>query len=557
MPSRVSDHQATAESFWDGHHHILDDPGFWMAHPVCRSAINRRVSGDPNVWPLEALGAFARRPWRRALSLGCGTGSLERTAMRLGLFQEIDAVDSSEASLRVARERAREEGLESIHYRRADLNDLRLPRRTYDVAIFHQSLHHVTSIEELLLSVALSLTRDGLLALDEWTGPSRDEWNERHLADVRRMFEDLPREWRRWKVLRDPIEHDDPSEAVRSSAILPAVRRLFDVIAERPYGGHIVSILLSQVAIDRIPKDILDRLVSCWLAIEDEDLARNPECGFHTALLARPLPGIGGVAWWRRPFPIPEARNTAYAPRPRHIHDSAGLEKPGTAPIREQCDKDFQEIMALFHREKRQAEEGSLRLHIGCGQQAIAGWINIDNQKLPGVDRVLDVRQGLPFRGVAAIYAEHFLEHLRLDDGLAFLKECRQALAPSGVLRLSTPNLDWVYATHYRYGPSSTTEETLRDCFQLNRAFHGWGHKFLYNRATLEAALKATGFATIEFHPYGQSEIPELRGIERHETWQDTPEMPHVLIAEARGEAEAEPLPAQVLKEFREAISVG
>ncbi|HYV42556.1 MAG TPA: methyltransferase domain-containing protein [Thermoanaerobaculia bacterium] len=211
--------------------------------------------------------------------------------------------------------------------------------------------------------------------------------------------------------------------------------------------------------------------------------------------------------------------------------------------------------MGLFHREKPREKEDSLRLHIGCGQQAIAGWINIDNQALPGVDRVLDVRHGLPFRGVSAIYAEHFLEHLAFDDGLGFLKDCRRALAPAGVLRLSTPNLDWVYATHYRTSHSSA-EETLRDCFQLNRAFHGWGHQFLYNRATLEAVLKAAGFATIQFRAYGQSEVPELVGIERHETWQDTPEMPHVLVAEASGQAPGESLPDQMLKEFREAIKV-
>ena len=172
------------------------------------------------------------------------------------------------------------------------------------------------------------------------------------------------------------------------------------------------------------------------------------------------------------------------------------------------------------------------------------------------MDRVLDVRQGLPFRGAAAIYAEHFLEHLTLDNGLAFLRECRRALAPSGVLRLSTPNLDWVYATHYKTGPSATAEETLRDCLQLNRAFHGWGHQFLYNRTMLEAALKSCGYAFVRFHRYGQSDLPELSGIEKHETWQDTPEMPHGLIAEASGEAASRPLPERELKEFREALNV-
>ena len=192
--------QADAEAFWDGHHHILEDPGFWMAHPLCRRAINRRVSGDPEVWPLDVLArlSIARRPFRRVLSLGCGTGSLERTAMKLEMCVEIEALDSSEASLAIAREKARGEGLEGISYRRGDLNDLRLPRRAYDLVIFHQSLHHVSSLEKLLARVGLALAEDGLLALDEWTGPSRDEWDESRLASLRRMFEALPAEWRRW-----------------------------------------------------------------------------------------------------------------------------------------------------------------------------------------------------------------------------------------------------------------------------------------------------------------------------------------------------------------------
>jgi predicted SAM-dependent methyltransferase len=220
----------------------------------------------------------------------------------------------------------------------------------------------------------------------------------------------------------------------------------------------------------------------------------------------------------------------------------------------EHCDKDRGETMGFFHREKPR-EEGPLRLHIGCGQQAIPGWINIDNQALPGVDRVLDVRQGLPFRGVSAIYAEHFLEHIGFEDGLAFLKECRRALADFGVLRISTPNLDWVFATHYNSWPSGSQEERLRDCFQLNQAFHGWGHQFLYNRSTLEAALKSAGFANVVFQEYGKSDIPDLYGIERHETYVDSPELPHVLIAEASGEARQVPLPVEILQNFRVVIN--
>lgn len=211
--------------------------------------------------------------------------------------------------------------------------------------------------------------------------------------------------------------------------------------------------------------------------------------------------------------------------------------------------------MGLFRKARPEPEEGGRdkRLHIGAGRESIPGWINIDNQGLPGVDQVLDVRQGLPFADVASIYAEHFLEHLTLDEGMAFLKECRRVLRPDGVLRLSTPNLDWVILTHYR-GPTASDAEAREDAFRLNRAFHGWGHRFLYNRATLSAVLAACGFANTVFRTYGESDVAELKALERHETWVDTPELPHVLIIEASGCAAPVELDAEAMREFREAI---
>src|SRR5450631_3412201 len=210
--------------------------------------------------------------------------------------------------------------------------------------------------------------------------------------------------------------------------------------------------------------------------------------------------------------------------------------------------------MNLFRRAPA-APSSPVRLHIGCGTEALSEWVNIDTKPLPGVDRVLDVTAGLPFQNVAAIYAEHFLEHLSLDQGLAFLAECRRALADTGVLRLSTPNLDWVYSTHYRLNGDSDERQRLMDCLQLNRAFRGWGHQFLYNERMLAAVLRANGFASVQFQRYGESDVPELRGLERHETWKDTPDMPHVIIAEASGRAAASPLPADLVAPFREAIA--
>ena len=66
--------------------------------------------------------------------------------------------------------------------------------------------------------------------------------------------------------------------------------------------------------------------------------------------------------------------------------------------------------MKLFGtRSESDREPSPERLHVGCGTEAIPGWINVDNRSLPGVDRVLDVTAGLPFSNLASIYAEHFL----------------------------------------------------------------------------------------------------------------------------------------------------
>ena len=213
-----------------------------------------------------------------------------------------------------------------------------------------------------------------------------------------------------------------------------------------------------------------------------------------------------------------------------------------------------------------------LRIHLGCGPNAMAGWVNVDVKSYPGVDRVLDVRNGLPFEDATLIFAEHFLEHFSLDEATALLGECRRVLLPDGVLRLSTPNLDWVWITSYptRWVEQSATRATIdadawkhdeqaaRDCVVMNRAFRAWGHKFLWNMGMLTEALRRAGFNTVKWCQYGESEHPELRGLERHERYDDSPELPHLLIAEASGQAtprsadELEP----VLEQYRRDVNV-
>lgn len=175
------------------------------------------------------------------------------------------------------------------------------------------------------------------------------------------------------------------------------------------------------------------------------------------------------------------------------------------------------------------------KLHVGSGPLVREGWINIDAYPFPGVDHVLDIRNGLPFENVSHVYAEHFLEHLELESGLMFLAECRRILRDDGVVRLSTPNLDWVWRTQYHPDEWSGPRDAVRDCFAINKSFRGWEHRFLYNLQTLTETLHAAGFAEVRPCQYGESADPVLAGIERHPRDADGAALPHVIVVEARG----------------------
>jgi predicted SAM-dependent methyltransferase len=166
------------------------------------------------------------------------------------------------------------------------------------------------------------------------------------------------------------------------------------------------------------------------------------------------------------------------------------------------------------------------------------------------VDRILDVRKKLPFTDVNYIVAGHFIEHLSFTDTVRFLKECRRILAEEGVLRVSTPNLDWVHATQYRMDASD--DEAIRACFTMNRFFYGWNHQFLYNRAALQAILRHSGFEKVEYCARGESGHETLRGVEIHEINPDSPDLPHLLVVEAWGRSDT-PVPAieDVVFEYR------
>src|SRR4051794_24375200 len=210
-----------------------------MHEAAVRRYINESVSGSPDCWPIDWLRSrLQTRRFSNALSLGCGDGPLERDLVAKEMCSGMLGIDISSEALKHARAKASALGLNGIEYRQGDLNALDLSGQTFDAVFAHQSLHHVENLEGCLAATASVLRPGGLLYLDEYVGPARREWTPESIAAANRVYLSLPSRVRGEKTLGAPIDRHDPTEAVRSSEILPVLQRHFRIEERRDYGGN-------------------------------------------------------------------------------------------------------------------------------------------------------------------------------------------------------------------------------------------------------------------------------------------------------------------------------
>jgi SAM-dependent methyltransferase len=257
----------------------------WMGHPRVRAWINRRVSGDPAMWPIGCLRQVVpeRLPLPRVLSVGCGVGNLERSLLELGFATEILGVDESAEAVAEAASRAAAAGFaDRVEYRVEDARDTLARPERWDAVFFHASLHHFDRIGELLARVREALKPKGIVYVDEYIGPSRDEWSLPRLVRLTLEYWRLPRESRRARLVRAPISAEDPTEALQSSRIPAEVAARFRVLERRDYGGNLLFVIYPNL---RRPGEPFESAVSTLMRREDE-LAGKGVPGYFSVIVA-------------------------------------------------------------------------------------------------------------------------------------------------------------------------------------------------------------------------------------------------------------------------------
>jgi predicted SAM-dependent methyltransferase len=202
------------------------------------------------------------------------------------------------------------------------------------------------------------------------------------------------------------------------------------------------------------------------------------------------------------------------------------------------------------------------KLHLGCGENVVEGWINVDGSwnarlaKHPYLRKAVrilpilpkrqfdipwspnifihDVRKSLPFQDstFTAIYASHLLEHLYLDEGQRLLGECFRVLSPGGVLRMVVPDLralvlEYVSSDQPRQrdradilvrrlllrDPHSPKGNLLYRLYNSLLDFHS--HKWMYDAQSLTMRFTEAGLVDVEEKQLNESRISGIASIEK------------------------------------------
>jgi len=145
-----------------------------------------------------------------------------------------------------------------------------------------------------------------------------------------------------------------------------------------------------------------------------------------------------------------------------------------------------------------------MKLHLGCYQKKIHGFVNVDIRPEVEPDLVADVFK-LPTiknNSVDLIYACHVLEHATPVQAADALFRWNSILKPNGVLRLAVPDLQAVFDYYRTTGDLQELKSFIYGSQKHDYDVHytGWDFK------TLKSDLEKFGFKDVRRYDWRETE---------------------------------------------------
>lgn len=149
--------------------------------------------------------------------------------------------------------------------------------------------------------------------------------------------------------------------------------------------------------------------------------------------------------------------------------------------------------------------EGS-RLHLGCGNEYLRGYVNIDRNRFSPADVVADACN-LRFVNdcaVERIESYHFFEHLNFMQACKGVREWYRILKPGGCLIIELPNLEVCLGEIGKHFDDKGFDLAMVGIFgyppDVGACGCGQLHKWGWTPKTLSALLSSVGFQDVRLN---------------------------------------------------------
>lgn len=145
-----------------------------------------------------------------------------------------------------------------------------------------------------------------------------------------------------------------------------------------------------------------------------------------------------------------------------------------------------------------------MKLHLGCYQKKIHGYVNVDIRPEVQPDLVDDVftLERVQSESADVIYACHVLEHATRQVALQALSRWHQVLKSGGTLRLAVPDMRAVCEYYVNHGDLKELSAFFWGSQKHEHDIHYTGWDF----ETLQQDLVAIGFENIRRYDWRETE---------------------------------------------------
>lgn len=278
---------ARVASKWDNYKSASD---FWLI-PALQEEWNRKITGHKEQVYEEYVCKkyLAGKDGAKILSVGCGNGIHERPFAQYNSTFNITGADLASVQVNQAKAIAAEKGLK-INYITGDFTKMDFEKDSFDIVLFHSSLHHFDKISDFLRNHVKPLLKDtGLLVVYEYAGPNRLQLRKSQLKAANTILKSLPNKYKTLydgKTLKKRVYRPglvrmllvDPSEAPDSENLVQAIHNNFKTVEEVMLGWNITLMMLKGIShnfFDDSPET--QRLIAEIIEKEDEFVKQTGE----------------------------------------------------------------------------------------------------------------------------------------------------------------------------------------------------------------------------------------------------------------------------------------